>query len=84
MDRLTDLPNIGPVLAEHLQKAGIATPEQLREAGAEGAFLRIRTAVDATVCLHELKALAGAVEGVRKNLLSADRKSELKAWFRTL
>lgn len=52
---LTDLPNIGPVLAAHLRAADIHTPEQLRE--------------------------IGAVEGVRKSALPAERKAELKRWF---
>ncbi len=82
MEKLTDLPNVGPKLAEHLTRAGIETPERLRETGAEEAFLRIRTQVDPTACLHELEALAGAVEGVRKSQLSPERKAELKAWFR--
>ena len=43
---LTDLPNIGPVLAGNLKKIGVDTPEQLRELGAEGAFLKIRGQVD--------------------------------------
>ena len=51
MEKLTDLPNIGPKLAENLEKAGIETPDQLRELGAETAFLRIRTQVDSTACL---------------------------------
>lgn len=84
MEKLTDLPNIGPRLAEHLAKAGMDTPEKLLEIGAEEAFLRIRTQVDSTACLHELEALAGAVEGVRKSLLPPERKAELKAWFRVL
>ena len=84
MEKLTDLPNIGPKLSEHLTRAGIETPDQLRQAGAEEAFLRIRTQVDATACLHELEALAGAVEGVRQSLLPPARKAELKAWFRAL
>ena len=84
MDKLTDLPNIGPRLAEHLTQAGIETADQLRQTGAEETFLRIRTQVDATACLHELEALAGAVEGVRKSLLPPERKAELKAWFRAL
>ena len=84
MEKLTDLPNIGPKLAENLEKAGIETPDQLRELGAETAFLRIRTQVDSTACLHEPEALAGAVKGVRKSLLPPDRKAELKAWFRSL
>ena len=69
MEKLTDLPNIGP---------------KLRELGAETAFLRIRTQVDSTACLHQLEALAGAAEGVRKSLLPPERKTELKDWFRSL
>ena len=48
------------------------------------AFLRIRTQVDETACLHQLEALAGAAEGVRKGLLPPERKAELKGWFRSL
>ena len=84
MEKLTDLPNIGPKLAGHLIQAGIETPDQLCRAGAEEAFLRIRAQVDAAACLHELEALAGAGAGVRKSLLPPERKAELKAWFRTL
>lgn len=84
MEKLTDLPNIGPKLAEHLIKAGIGTPRQLREMGAEKAFLQIRTQVHPAACLHELEALAGAAEGVRKSLLPPERKTELKNWFRAL
>ena len=79
--KLTDLPNIGPVLAEHLRAAGIETVEQLRELGAEGAFERIRRSAKPDVCLHELEALAGAVAGIRKSLLPPERKAALKAWF---
>lgn len=57
---LTDLPNIGPVLAGNLKKIGVDTPEQLRELGAERAFLKIRGQVDPGACLHQLEALAGA------------------------
>lgn len=84
MEKLTDLPNIGPVLAGNLEKAGIDTPDRLRELGAEEAFLRIRTRVDPTACLHQLEALAGAAAGVRKSLLPPERKAELKVWFRSL
>lgn len=84
MEKLTDLPNIGPVLAGNLEKAGVDTPDRLRELGAEEAFLRIRTQVDSTACLHQLEALAGAAAGVRKSLLPQERKAKLKAWFRSL
>ena len=84
MTKLTDLPNIGPKVAGDLETAGISTPGELRKIGAEGAFLRIRAQADASACLHELEALAGAVEGVRKPQLSEARKAELRAWFRAL
>lgn len=84
MEKLTDLPNIGPKLAENLKKIGVTTPEELRMLGAEGAFVRIRAQVDPTACLHQLEALAGAVEGVKKSLLPPERKAELKTWYRGL
>lgn len=84
MERLTDLPNIGPVLAGNLEKIGITEPDQLRAMGAEEAFLRIRARVDSTACLHQLEALAGAVEGVRKGLLPLERKAGLRTWFKGL
>ena len=84
MDRLTDLPNIGPKLADNLDRIGVTAPDQLRAMGTEEAFLRVRAQVDPTACLHQLEALAGAVEGVKKSLLSPERKAELKAWFKKL
>ena len=78
---LTDLPNIGPVLAQNLYAVGIGTPEDLRKAGAEEAWLRIRLQVDSGACLHQLQALAGAVADVPKKDLPPERKTELKAFF---
>lgn len=78
---LTDLPNIGPVLARNLQTIGIDTPEALRKVGAEEAWLRIRLNVDGGACLHQLQALAGAAAGVPKAELPLERKAELKAFF---
>lgn len=84
MEKLTDMPNIGPVLAGNLEKIGVATPEQLRRMGAREAFLRIRAEVDSGACLHQLEALAGAAEGVRKSLLPEQIKEELKTWYHAL
>ena len=81
---LTELPNIGPVLAGNLQKAGIQTPEELRKAGTFDVFLRIRTQVDSTACLHQLEAIEGAVEGVRKSALSPEKKAELRMFYKNL
>lgn len=63
---LKNLPNIGPVLAGNLQRSGVDTPEELREMGAEEAWLSIKSQVDPGACLHQLQALAGVVAGVPK------------------
>ena len=78
---LTDLPNIGPVLAENLRRVGIDTPEELRAVGACQAWLRIRTRVDGGACLHQLTALAGAEAGIPKKDLPPERKAELRGFF---
>lgn len=78
---LTDLPNVGPVLACNLRTVGIETPEALQTVGAETAWLQIRLKVDGGACLHQLQALAGAVAGIPKKDLPPERKAELKAFF---
>lgn len=79
--KLTDLPNIGPVLAGNLKAVGLDTPEALKNVGAEEAWLRVRLNVDSGACFHQLQALAGAVAGIPKKELSPERKAELKAFF---
>ncbi|MBU5627204.1 TfoX/Sxy family protein [Oscillibacter sp. MSJ-2] len=81
---LTDLPNIGPVLEGHLRSVGIISPESLRRCGAAEAFVRIRAQTDKTACLHKLLALEAAVEGIPKKELSAEKKAELKAFYKSL
>lgn len=83
---LTELPNIGPVLAENLCRVDITSAEELRSVGACEAWLRIRAQVDPGACFHQLTALAGAELGgaelgVRKTALPAERKAELRAFF---
>ena len=78
---LTELPNIGPVLAGNLRRIGITTAEELRSAGACEAWLRIRTQVDSGAWFHQLTALAGAEAGIPKKELPSERRAELKAFF---
>lgn len=77
MANLTDLPNIGAHAAEQLAQVGIETPEDLLALGAEQAWLKMQT-VDPGVCLHQLYALEGAVQGIPKKQLDPARKQELK------
>lgn len=80
MAKLTDLPNIGPHAAEQLARVGIETVEDLLAAGAEQAWLKMQT-VDPGVCLHQLYALEGAVQGVPKKELDPARKQQLKEFM---
>lgn len=82
MNAMTELPNIGPVLAEELCKIGVETPEQLRAMGAKEVWQRIRIQLDPGACLHKLQALEGAVEGIPKRTLSAEKRAELNEFFK--
>ncbi|WP_102379738.1 TfoX/Sxy family protein [Raoultibacter timonensis] len=78
--KLSELPNIGAHAEQQLTEVGIDTAEALIEAGAEQAWLRVKT-IDPGVCLHMLYGLEGAVQGIPKKNLSPERKAELKAFF---
>lgn len=80
-DHLTTLPNIGKTLSEKLHDVGIETPEDLLAAGSENAFIRLKT-VDEGICFSELCALEGAIQGIRWHNLVADRKNELKVFYK--
>jgi DNA transformation protein and related proteins len=78
---LSNLPNIGIVLEQKLKQVGISNPEELKNAGAENALLRIR-AIDETACFNMLCALEGAIQGIRWHDLSKERKEELKQFLK--
>lgn len=80
LNQLTQLPNIGKVVAEKLIQAGITTPKELLEIGSEQAFIRIQT-IDPTACLSMLQGLEGAVQGIRWHHLPKERKAELKEFY---
>lgn len=80
MGELAELPNIGKVVEEQLNKVGITTAEQLEELGSRQAWLKIQT-IDESACIHRLYSLEGAIRGVKKKELSADTKAELKEFY---
>lgn len=80
MGTLSKLPNIGAVVEKQLNEVGITTAEQLTELGAEKAWLKIR-ATDESACIHRLLALEGAIRGIKKTDISAERKAELKYFY---
>lgn len=80
MGELSKLPNIGKVVEEQLNQVGIWTEADLMEIGAEQAWLKIQQ-IDESACIHRLLALEGAIQGVKKTLLSDERKTELKNFY---
>jgi len=80
MEKLTDMPNIGNILAGKLQQVEIISERELRIIGSEKAFIRI-TSIDNTACLNMLFALEGAVQGIRWHDLTLKRKNELKQFY---
>ena len=80
MNTLETLPNIGKILAEKLEQVGIKTPEELRQAGVENAFIKLKT-IDETACTNMLYALEGAIQDIRWHHLPNNRKLELLDFF---
>ncbi len=83
IDDLTKMHNIGKILADKLNVIGIENADQLKDMGAEDAFVKIKT-VDDSACINMLCALEGAIQGIRWHDLDIARKEELKAFFSML
>lgn len=80
MGELSKLPNIGNKVEEQLNTVDIFTYEDLKNLGAENAWLKIQS-IDPSACIHRLLALEGALQGIPKKLLPDDRKAELKKFY---
>ena len=80
MGELSKLPNIGKTVEEQLNKTGIFTEEDLKAMGAKQAWLKIQE-IDESACIHRLLALEGAIQGVKKAMLSDDVKADLKEFY---
>ena len=80
MGELSKLPNIGKTVEGQLLQIGIRTVDELKEAGAKEAWLKIQE-IDESACLHRLMALEGAIRGVKKTMLSDEVKADLKEFY---
>ena len=80
MGKLSELPNIGPVVEAQLAEAGIHTPAQLEAIGSRKAWLRIQEN-DPSACINRLLSLEGAVRGISKKLLDEETRASLKAFY---
>jgi len=77
---LSSLPNIGAVIEQKLNEAGILTRERLMEFGGKGAFALIR-ANDPDACFSMLCAIEGATRGIRWHRLTEAERRELRQYF---
>lgn len=77
MAELKSMANIGDEMAKKLASVGIDSPEKLARLGAKQAFFRLKEAYP-QVCLVHLYALEGAIQNTEFNLLSEEKKKELK------
>lgn len=77
MAELKSMANIGSEMAKKLTAVGIDSPEKLARLGAKQAFFRLKEAYP-QVCLVHLYALEGAIQNTEFNLLSEEKKKELK------
>jgi DNA transformation protein and related proteins len=80
VEDLTTLQNIGKELARKLNQIGINSPEELKAAGTEQVFIRLKI-IDPGACFSELCAIEGAISDIRWHYLSSARKQELKEFF---
>ena len=80
MGELSSLPNIGKTVEEQLFRVGIKSALELKRIGAKEAWLKIQE-IDETACIHRLMALEGAIQGVKKTMLSDEVKADLKEFY---
>jgi DNA transformation protein len=80
MDELRDLPNLGKIAVEQLQRAGIHTRDELRRLGSVGAALKLEK-IGVDVCASKLSALEGAIRGVRWHSIPAHERTALRDTF---
>lgn len=80
MGDLSKLPNIGKEVEKQLNKVGIFTYDQLKDIGAEQAWLKIQE-IDTSACINRLLALEGAIQGIKKTALPEERKVNLKNFY---
>jgi len=63
VNKLSDLPGLGPKSEAWLHEVGIDSPETLRQLGAVRAFIKLKKHSTTKPSLNFLYALVGAIEG---------------------
>jgi DNA transformation protein len=70
-------------MEKKLHSAGIHTAEELIDIGSKEAIKRLKMAYPST-CVVILYHLEAAIEGLEMKMLPAERKTELKEFFKAL
>ncbi len=60
---------------------GIRAADELKKTGAKSAWLKIQE-IDESACINRLMALEGAIQGVKKTILSDEVKADLKKFYK--
>lgn len=61
-------------------QVGIDSIDKLKQTGSKSAWLKIQ-GIDESACIHRLLALEGAIQGVKKTMLSDEVKADLKEFY---
>ena len=77
MSDLTSMINIGKEMAKKLKSVGINSSDELVNLGSKQAFVKLKQRYP-NVCLVHLYTLEGAIHNTEFNMLSEDKKKELK------
>jgi len=80
LEDLTQLPNIGPVLADKLNQIGVTTYDDLAEIGSVEALIRIGQ-TDIIAFANMLYALEGAILGARWHNIPEEHREIIKEQF---
>ena len=67
-------------MEEQLVQVGIDSIDKLKQMGSKSAWLKIQE-IDESACIHRLLALEGAIQGVKKTMLSDEVKADLKEFY---
>lgn len=78
---LSEYVNIGKDTEAKLIQIGIDSFEKLVSMGIEQAFIQLQT-IDPGACLSLLYGLDGAINGIKWNKLSSERKKELQEFYK--
>lgn len=79
-ERIIKITEYRKKVEEQLIQVGINSVDELKKVGAKAAWLKIQE-IDESACINRLMALEGAIEGVKKTMLSDEVKADLKEFY---